>query len=261
MCTSSYYVVSNYGGGQITCSACATGQIQSVDGYSCVTCNSACQSCSLSTSYRADTDQYGNQLSAGSTCITCQATSSILLNNQCSSCRPFIFMQSTSDSTNCNQQFTSSAGFLITGTVTSYDYTVQFGSDSFTSAYFTSNLQGFYLTCSNANRRNVTSCQALANLCVLKLYSSGSANTNTDACTLFNNLVTPTTQQTLAFWPDNLPWLSYPQTLTVYKSSYDLTGIGNGQFLGLQYGSRWIFIYYILSIIVSFLYLIAYVYR
>lgn len=231
----------------MTCQQCPDGQIQSSDGFGCVACDATCQSCSASKSFRIDTDQYGAPLIQNgiqtSLCVTCQQTSSILADNTCVSCKPFIFAQSSTDSISsisCNQAFSYSAGFLLYGTIPGYDYTTTFGTDTVTSSYLSSNLQGVYLTCQNANRRNVTSCQALANMCVLKLYSLvTSTSSNSDPCTLFNAIVSPTSQQTLAFWPDNLPWLFYPQTLAVYQSSYDLTGIGNGQYLNLQYETRY----------------------
>lgn len=222
------------------CSACDSGQIQSSDGFSCVSCDARCQSCSLTNSYRIDTNRDGSP-SQTSSCITCDSSSSILNDRACVSCKPFIFTQSASENINligCDQAFTQSAGFLISGTVTGYDYTVIFGSDTFSSSYLSSNLQGSYLTCQNADRRNATSCQALANMCVLKLYASASANSNTDPCSLFNTIVSPTTQQSQSFWPDNLPWLFYPQTLSVFRSSYDLTGIGNSEYLSLKYEER-----------------------
>lgn len=220
------------------CQECPANQIQSSDGYSCVACDTSCQNCG---GYKTDIDQYGVPLQTYS-CITCQATTSILQNNnKCTSCKPFIFVESDTVSINtvaCNQQFIQSAGILILndGSIseTSYDFTVYFGSDSFTSAYFSANLVGAYLTCQKSNRRNVTSCQALGNLCVLKLYANAGANTNLDACNLFQKLVASSNQ----IWGPNLPWLIYQQTLTVYKSSYDLGGIGNGKYLSLQYDNR-----------------------
>lgn len=182
-----------------------------------------------------------------SVCVTCEQTTSILSSvtsdkSACVSCKPFIFAQSANDlvsSINCNQPFTSSAGFLIFGTVSGYDYTVTFGTESFTSSYLNANLQGSYLTCQTATRRNITSCQTLGNMCVLKLYASGSgASSNGDPCSLFNTIVSPISQQTTSFWPDNMPWLGYSQNLVVYRSSYDLNGIGENQYLTLKYDNR-----------------------
>lgn len=251
ICLPNYRIRTNYGGGQVTCEACAANYRQSTDGYSCVVCNTVCQNCPNTSGYVTSTNENG-VTSTNARCVTCDSANSILLNGQCVSCKPFVFTVSASGNiagVSCNQPFIRSAGILILNdgsvTVSSYDFDVTFGSDRFTSTYLSNQLVGLYQTCRDTTRRNVTSCEALGNLCALKLYAFNLISNNIDACTLFENtvniLLSSQSNAANQFWDANAPWLVYPVTFGTYKSAYDATGIsttGTAQYLNLKLDNR-----------------------
>jgi hypothetical protein len=240
----------NNGGGSVSCAACPSGQVQSLDGFSCVICNTACSTCSSTTAYLTDQTTQGFRVNRS--CVQCDAAASILINgNTCGSCQPYLFVDSDTiaspTSVQCNDPNIFAAGGLLILNVNSafsvqnFYFSAVFGSDTFTSWYFSQNLIPAFRTCARYSKRNVTSCQALANLCVLNLYNSYAPSLAlTDACSAFNSLVkTSNGQTTNVIWGDNMPWLYYIQSNAAFMTSYASSGInGNGQFLGITFNSE-----------------------
>ena len=254
---SSYYFSFNSGGGSISCAPCDTGLVQSLDGYTCVVCDATCQNCASNGGYRQDLDNNGNYfLTANgqptSKCFICNSQSSSLNGNACVSCKPSVFTSqpTTSLSTaTCNTNQLSGGVFILDGLTTNVDdpviFTVVFGNDaSITSWLFSNYLLSVYRTCkpscvSNQATpclRNVTACQSLANLCVLNMYNVVLKNF-VDACTAFSSIQYPIVLSTTVTttWGFDLPWLTYQETLSAYKSSYATYGANlNAQFLNLN---------------------------
>jgi hypothetical protein len=139
----------------------------------------------------------------------------------------------------------ASGGLLILNvnnafSVSSYYFSATFGLDVFTSWYFSQQLIPAYRTCARYSKRNVTSCQGLANLCVLNLYNSYASNSLIDACSAFNSLVkTSNGQTTSVLWGDNMPWLFYLQSYSSFMGAYASSGInGNGQYLSINFNTE-----------------------
>lgn len=84
---------------------------------------------------------------------------------------------------------------------------------SFTSEWFAKYLQSAAAAC--WVYANLTSCQALGNMCVMNMNSYDS--TTFDACRLFQFVFENTaglrTVHSVSFWRQNLPWLFYGDQL------------------------------------------------
>lgn len=211
---------------------CSSGLVQSSDGFQCVK-----DSC-INSDFSADYNLQGDFLNP-TECIKCNPTSSILINNSCRSCKPFIFLDSdltSLQSINCNSNFLFPSGgfFFLTQVVDNEptNFNIQFGSERIESWYFKEYAKSSYRTCRNAKRRNLTSCQILSNMCVLNLYNSFSfsqGQVSVDVCTAYDELDT-NANRTLF----NLPWIKYTETLGEYKKNY----LQNGIFLKLKFSGK-----------------------
>jgi meckelin len=245
-CNSNYRFLTNNGGGKITCEACEPGKVQSQDGFSCITCDSTCGQCGSLFGFLTDTNINGQPLSIRS-CVECDRTNSIIINNKCTSCQPIIFVDSDSQptsSTRCNDPnlFQSGGLFILNfnTTLQGYYYGVRFSGQPFDSWYFKENLISVDRTCLRPGKRNVTSCQSLGNMCVLNLYISLSNGAQLDPCRAFNRLPKSdnSNSQDLV-WGDNMPWLTYSQTLSVYQTTYAGSGINSqNEFLKISFENK-----------------------
>jgi hypothetical protein len=248
----------NNGGGSVTCAACPSGFIQSLDGFNCVSCDATCKDCAKFGGYRTDFDDNGNYFvdtdgSLKSKCVPCDKKNSISTGSSCASCKPLIFIEDDNvniTSLTCDNTFETSSGILIYKGSSTQDpnvFNVVFGSDSsIFSYYFSQNLKGNYRTCKTFNKRNSTACQSLGNLCVLNLYTYISS-TNIDACRAFSSI--PKTAISLSnnliseeniLYGVNMPWLYYSQNLGAYKSVYDSSGTNdpNNKYINLKFTNK-----------------------
>ena len=257
-CNENSYFERNNGGGSISCVRCQGGNdfIQSLDGFSCVRCDSDCRACIAAGGYRRDTNDEGEPLRDEATnvlitrCFGCNPTTSLATSSGCLSCKPFIFADTTTvQDAVCNiDPDKVQAGFLVVDYVPSPSdprFTrVNFGgpTDFYPSHLFEDLLLGTYLTCKLRSNRNMTSCQALANLCVLNLYSfvgEELIGVNVDACKAYNELYLKEIETISSTQPKvELPWIEYSvyaesQTLGIYNGEYNVLGI-NGKKLRLE---------------------------
>ena len=270
-CNVNFYLTSNNGGAHITCAPCPSGQIQSLDGFTCVYCDATCQNCPPGT-YRTDTDINGAYLfNMTSTCVNCSATNAIVSGGRsCQSCKPLIY---ASNASTLLSAATCSAYSPLGGILTDYptaaasmpnDFNVYYDSStSVSSCYLVDYLASIYVECSDSTRRNATACQALANLCVLNLYTSwqaasSSSSTKVDACQAFFALQNSQSSssssssnnqqasgnsaaQQQVLYGSDMPWLAYLDSLSNYYSAY-LSGGGIGDsaypYITLEFDNR-----------------------
>ncbi|CAF0714886.1 unnamed protein product [Brachionus calyciflorus] len=240
-CNQDYFAKYDNGGGSLECEKCPDGQIQSRDSFSCITCDTDCKNCDLTTSYITDTGLDGNKLTAYR-CIKCDSRDSKLNKNSCNTCFPLIF--SLQDE-NINT-LTCDANFLVYNSVlvnndgsvvpSEYTYNVQFGTELILSDYFKTNLIPAHTQCKKATRRNATACQHLANMCMLNQYTS-LVEVGFDPCRALN-LLKPTGIQESIYWGDLIPWITYPQSYATYISNYENYGLGNNKFLKLNFDNK-----------------------
>lgn len=199
--------------------------MQSLDGFSCIQPDvSVCGS----------TNQYQNDLEEDGTlidqrrCISCNGQSSLLISNSCKSCRPFIFSESNqvdNQAVNCNQFNIPLGGFyFLTPTVIGQPnyFLCPFESNNCVSWYLKNYGASAFRTCRISSRRNRISCQQLANMCVLSLYSYGPLLDIIDVCKAYDAIYEEDSQ--------NVPWLRYPESYGEYKANYLISGI-NSEFL------------------------------
>nr|XP_033788678.1 meckelin [Geotrypetes seraphini] len=120
----------------------------------------------------------------------------------------------TSRSCDCNQPNILTGGLcfsIVQNFPSRVVTTIRFGQlgISVQSAWFSENLQASAAACLLYS--NLTSCQALGNMCVMNMNSLSSSID--DACSLFQNIFTSTAGlgfvHSISFWRPNLPWLFY----------------------------------------------------
>lgn len=236
-CKQNFYFTSNSGGGAITCQECPANFIQSLDGYNCVSCDATCQNCAALGGYRRDLDDTGRYFTLPngdlqSRCILCDNATSLLYQDKCRSCKPQSFIETVA-TTNLTQT-TCSGATLISGGVLFFEsftekepdiFSVKFGENSFVSWWSNTYLVANYRQCvpacatsATTCTRNVTACQVLANICVMNLYVQiALTDGGTDACLAFNEIILASNNNV---WSAKMPWLSYTETLSVYKTVY-----------------------------------------
>lgn len=223
----------NNGGGSISCKQCESGQTQSLDGFGCVKCVGECNQCD--DGFRTDSDLNGSVLST-SDCIKCNKEDSILIGNSCQSCKPYIYSESDNTeiiSTKCNSSLNLIGGFLFTSPTVDDEpnnFNVNFGNEVFESILFKEYSKSAYRTCRIPDRRNITSCQFLSNMCVLNMYSQVTSSLATiNPCTAYENLYDREDPAVTS-----LPWIRYSESYGEYKLNYSMNGI-NSEYLKLKY--------------------------
>ncbi|XP_048364150.1 meckelin [Sphaerodactylus townsendi] len=220
-CLPGFKLVSDNGGTSITCEKCPgskSGVTQ--DGWNCIACpkgvtaEGKCKCTANEILVERATN--GSLLDAAS-CVHCEGTESSfsasnVLGNMCIRCEPTFI--SVSRSCQCSQQNILTGGlcFSATGNFPPKGIsTVRFGKLGITlvSAWFVKNLQASAAACLLYS--NLTSCQALGNMCVMNMNYLSSVGT--DACGLFQYVFANTaglgTVHSISFWRQNLPWLYY----------------------------------------------------
>lgn len=183
-----YFHKFNYGGGTIECVKCDTELIQSTDGFNCVQDNTELCDNGFKTEYFQN-----GTASSSKFCVKCDSTYTTSWGSSCQSCKPLIFTESEINITNAACESNSTANNFAQGGLIFFNvekpegvvnFKVNFGGESFDSWFYKEYLISVYLTCKNANKRNITSCQVLKNLCSLNLYREEF----NDACNFIKNL-------------------------------------------------------------------------
>ncbi|XP_019406039.1 PREDICTED: meckelin isoform X1 [Crocodylus porosus] len=221
VCLPGFKMVSNNGGPSVTCEKCPE-NVNGVteDGWNCIACpkglttEGKCKC--LNNEILVERDVNGTLLKEA-LCIHCDGSeqsfsTSDVLGNRCTRCeQTFINVSKSCDCSEPNILtgglcFSSSGHFPPKGVAT-----IRYGQlgITVTSAWFQKNLQASAAACWLYS--NLTSCQALGNMCVMNMNSLSSAST--DACGLFQYIYTNTAGlgivHSISFWRQYLPWIYY----------------------------------------------------
>ncbi|GFR70016.1 meckelin [Elysia marginata] len=222
ICRPGYRYLQNFGGRQVTCERCPNAV--SADGWECVTCGSGTtedantRQCSQCTDQEDITAlrQLNGQLIVPTREVSCERcineTQPNADRSQCDRCSYTLSVRAlrsppvTTTTCACNtpdEIEINGICFPNTNPVGTLDFTIPLENENpIRSVYLETNLMAAYYMC-RGDYRNITACQALANMCVLTMYSGGptvfAASSNTP-CTLFARLNTETTNVN----PDNI---------------------------------------------------------
>uniref|UniRef100_A0A9L0TL58 Transmembrane protein 67 n=1 Tax=Equus caballus TaxID=9796 RepID=A0A9L0TL58_HORSE len=200
VCLPGFQVISNNGGPDIICKKCPE-NMKGVtrDGWNCISCPSGLTAegkCHCPTGHILVERDVNGTLLSQATCKLCDEnensfTVANALGDRCVRCEPTFI--NTSRSCACSEPNILGA--------------------SFTSEWFAKYLQSSAAAC--WLYANLTSCQALGNMCVMNMNSYDSATF--DACRLFQFIFENTaglrTVHSVSFWRQNLPWLFYGDQL------------------------------------------------
>ncbi|XP_075776499.1 meckelin isoform X2 [Pelodiscus sinensis] len=221
ICLPGFRMFSNNNGPSVICEKCPESMNGiTEDGWNCITCpkglttEGKCK-CAIN-EILVERDVNGKLLNKA-LCILCDGSepsfsASDILGNRCVRCeQTFINISKSCD---CSDPNTLTGGlcFSSSGNFPSKALaTVRYGQLGITviSAWFVKNLQASAAACWLYS--NLTSCQALGNMCVMNMNSLSS--TTSDACGLFQYVYANTaglgTVHSISFWRQNLPWLYY----------------------------------------------------
>nr|XP_019574373.1 PREDICTED: meckelin isoform X1 [Rhinolophus sinicus] len=225
MCIPGFQMIANNGGPNIICKKCPE-NMKGVtkDGWNCISCPGGLTEegkCHCPTGHiLVERDVNGTVLSQA-ICKLCDEnensfTVANALGNRCIRCEPTFI--NTSRSCACSEPNILTGGLCFSSTG---DFpprvisTARYGElgMSFISEWFTKYLQSAAAAC--WVYANLTSCQALGNMCVMNMNSYDSATF--DACRLFQFVFENTaglrTVHSVSFWRQNLPWLFYGDQL------------------------------------------------
>ncbi len=209
-----------------------------MDGFSCISRNSTqiidiCPSCKLppienklcsENSFPIDLDIQGNQIESR-VCVQCNLSSSLQIGNKCKSCLPYVYLEDAEvdvSSVDCSK-LTNINGFLFEKELIDDQpnkFKAKFGENVIESELFKKYGAFAYRTCKLENNRNMTSCQLLANLCVLNLYKKDDLS-ETDLCNSFELLNSNFNAK------KTLPWITYSESYQDYTKKYATNGILN----------------------------------
>ena len=243
----------NNGGGSVTCVPCPSGFIQSLDGFSCVSCENSCKNCNsgaIQNSFLTDYELDGNYLTDSNgfhvrKCVTCDPKNSVLNGGKCTSCRPLLFTQSNLvniTSIECNQVNAITLGGLIfiekDFANEPNNFNFMFDSNVDVSWYLNEYLRASYRTCKISNRRNITACQNLANMCVLNMYTNPPNVQNQlvisiDACAAYDEIYLKQNQSDQI----RVPTIKYSNTYEKYKQEYLNEGI-NSEYISIKFDNN-----------------------
>ncbi len=237
-CESEYRFISNNGGNSIECQKCEEDKVQSLDGFSCIAKNSTqsvnpCPNCQfapidnklcLDDSFPMDLDIQGNQL-VSRVCIQCNVSSSLRIDKKCKSCLPYVYLEDSNlDMSSIDCSKLSKIGGLLFEKESIEDqpkfFNSMFGENKIDSEVFQKYGPLAYRTCKLESKRNISSCQLLANLCVLNLYKKKNSS-ESDLCDSFENI-------NLNFNSNKtLPWITFNKNYQKYAKEYAADGILN----------------------------------
>uniref|UniRef100_A0A8I3ZZJ7 Transmembrane protein 67 n=1 Tax=Callithrix jacchus TaxID=9483 RepID=A0A8I3ZZJ7_CALJA len=225
VCLPGFQMISNNGGPTIICKKCPD-NMKGVteDGWDCISCPSGLTAegkCHCPTGHILVERDVNGTLLSQATCELCDGnensfTVANALRDRCIRCEPTFV--NTSRSCACSEPNILTGGLCFSSTG-SFPLrrisTARYGEVgmSLTSEWFAKYLQSSAAAC--WVYANLTSCQALGNMCVMNMNSYNSATF--DACRLFQFIFENTgglsTVHSISFWRQNLPWLFYGDQL------------------------------------------------
>ncbi|XP_064444199.1 meckelin isoform X3 [Mirounga angustirostris] len=225
MCLPGFQMISNNGGPDFICKKCPE-NMKGVteDGWNCISCPGGLTAegkCHCPTGHILVERAVNGTLLSQATCKLCDEnensfTVANALGNRCNRCEPTFIDTSRSCTCSAPNILTGGLCFSSTGNFPSRVISSARYGDlgmSFTSEWFVKYLQSSAAAC--GVYANLTSCQALGNMCVMNMNSYDS--TTFDACQLFQFIFENTaglrTVHSVSFWRQNLPWLFYGDQL------------------------------------------------
>ncbi|XP_050021369.1 meckelin isoform X1 [Alexandromys fortis] len=262
VCLPGYQMISNNGGPSIVCKKCPE-NMKGVtkDGWDCISCPGSLTAegkCHCPTGHILVERNVNGSLLSQATCELCDGnensfTKASALGARCVRCEPTFV--NTSRSCTCSEPHILTGGlcFSNTGNFQRVISTARYGElgMSLNSEWFTRHLQAAAAAC--WVHANLTSCQALGNICVMNMNSYDS--TTFDACRLFHYIFESTaglsSVHSVPFWRQNLPWLFYgdqsgmaPQVLstTPLPTNFSFKGQHQLKFVAASYDIRGNFI-------------------
>ncbi|XP_043835009.1 meckelin isoform X2 [Dromiciops gliroides] len=252
-CLPGFRMVSN-NGGPIICEKCPE-NMKGVteDGWNCISCPNGLTAegrCQCPTDHILVEQDTDGKLLSEANCILCDGSENSfsaanIFRNRCVRCEPTFI--NTTKSCTCSEPASltgglcfSSKGNFLPQAVTTWRYG-QLGS-LLNSEWFSKHLQAAAAACWIYS--NLTSCQALGNMCVMNMNSWSPATF--DACRLFRFIFDNTaglgTVHSISFWRKNLPWLFYgdqvglaPQVLKTTQLSTNFSFKGQNQNMKLRF--------------------------
>ncbi|XP_067567875.1 meckelin isoform X2 [Pseudorca crassidens] len=243
VCLPGFQMISNNGGPDIICKKCPE-NMKGVteDGWNCISCPGGLTAegkCHCPTGHILESVPF---LSDSLLLTITQGRIEI---NRCVQCEPTFI--NTSRSCVCSEPNILTGGlcFSSTGNFPPRMISAARYGDlgmSFTSEWFAEYLQSSAAAC--WVYANLTSCQALGNMCVMNMNSYDS--TTFDACRLFQFIFENTaglgTVHSVSFWRQNLPWLFYgdqlglaPQVLSTTPLPTNFSFKGENQYTKLKF--------------------------
>uniref|UniRef100_A0A287ABM3 Transmembrane protein 67 n=1 Tax=Sus scrofa TaxID=9823 RepID=A0A287ABM3_PIG len=225
VCLPGFQMISNNGGPDIICKKCPE-SMKGVteDGWNCISCPDGLTAegkCHCPTGHILVERDVNGTLLSQATCKLCDDSENSFtvanaLGTRCVRCEPTFI--NTSRSCACSEPniLTGELCFSSTGNFPPHMIsTARYGElgKSFTSEWFAKYLQSSAAAC--WVYANLTSCQALGNMCVMNMNSYHFATF--DACQLFQFIFENTaglhTVHSISFWRQNLPWLFFGDQL------------------------------------------------
>ncbi|XP_053064446.1 meckelin isoform X3 [Acinonyx jubatus] len=224
VCLPGFQMISNNGGPDIICKKCPE-NMKGVteDGWNCISCPGGLTAegkCHCPTGHVLVERDVNGTLLSQATCKLCDEnensfTVANALGNRCVRCEPTFV--NTNRSCVCSEPNILTGGLCFSSTVNFPSRVIssaRYGElgMSFTSEWFAKYLQSSAAAC--WVYANLTSCQALGNMCVMNMNSYDSVTF--DACRLFQFIFENTglrTVHSISFWRRNLPWLFYGDQL------------------------------------------------
>ncbi|XP_035678875.1 meckelin-like [Branchiostoma floridae] len=229
-CQSGFELTADIGSSQVTCAACAAPTpVTSADGWACVSCGTGtsldpvtgrCTPCPAG-QIAVERTTNGTQTSQHD-CVACEGdTVPNAAGDRCVRCHQSFI--DVSGSCTCPDPNQVHGGICFTdaqiGVSQNLDFT--WDSDTKLSYYIEEYLLAASLGCTPATgatdaQRNLTACQLLGNLCVLRLYNRQNDGTNQeDGCTLLQALSDDNNDNvgTVQDWKVAMPWLYYNHLL------------------------------------------------
>ncbi|XP_010617930.1 meckelin isoform X2 [Fukomys damarensis] len=220
VCLPGFQMISNNGGPDIICKKCPENMNGiTEDGWNCISCPNGLTAegkCHCPTGHILVERDVNGSLLSQATCVLCDGnensfTIANALGNTCVRCEPTFINASRSCECSEPNILTGALCFSSSGRFPPRVISAARQGEpgmSFISEWFAKYLQSAAAACWVYT--NLTSCQALGNMCVMNMNSYDSA---LDACWLFQfifeNTAGLSTVHSISFWRQNLPWLFY----------------------------------------------------
>jgi hypothetical protein len=151
----------------------------------------------------------------------------LLFGQTCQSCLPFVYLNEASSvdltTVDCSKLIPLGGLLFETNSENGQPALLSsvFGETVIDSDLFERYGPVAYRTCRPENKRNATSCQLLANLCVLNLYRKREES-QSDLCDSLTSITTNSTSN------QPLPWIYYTEDFNNYSQEYVARGVDDG---------------------------------